>query len=246
MTIALEAINLNKNFGGIQVTQNINLQIHAGERRLIIGPNGAGKTTLFNQITGELKPSSGCIKVFGKDVTALPPHLRPHMGLSRTFQIINLFNQDSALHNIALALFGVSQRRFNPFRQLKPSDPVYERAHAVLKTIGLEQSAYKRVGEMSYGEQRRIEIGLAMSQSPKLLLLDEPLAGLSHDERIWIRDLISTIPKSTTIVMIEHDMDVALAFAEKITLLHYGRLIVEGDRDTVVNHPQTKEIYLGK
>jgi branched-chain amino acid transport system ATP-binding protein len=246
MTIALEAINLNKNFGGIQVTQNINLQIHAGERRLIIGPNGAGKTTLFNQITGELKPSSGCIKVFGKDVTALPPHLRPHMGLSRTFQIINLFNQDSALHNIALALFGVSQRRFNPFRQLKPSDPVYERAHAVLKTIGLEQSAYKRVGEMSYGEQRRIEIGLAMSQCPKLLLLDEPLAGLSHDERIWIRDLISTIPKSTTIVMIEHDMDVALAFAEKITLLHYGRLIVEGDRDTVVNHPQTKEIYLGK
>ena len=246
MTIALEAINLNKNFGSIQVTQNINLQIHAGERRLIIGPNGAGKTTLFNQITGELKPSSGCIKVFGKDVTALPPHLRPHMGLSRTFQIINLFNQDSALHNIALALFGVSPRRFNPFRQLKPSDPVYERAHAVLKTIGLEQSAYKRVGEMSYGEQRRIEIGLAMSQSPKLLLLDEPLAGLSHDERIWIRDLISTIPKSTTIVMIEHDMDVALAFAEKITLLHYGRLIVEGDRDTVVNHPQTKEIYLGK
>ena len=246
MTIALEAINLNKNFGSIQVTQNINLQIHAGERRLIIGPNGAGKTTLFNQITGELKPSSGCIKVFGKDVTALPPHLRPHMGLSRTFQIINLFNQDSALHNIALALFGVSPRRFNPFRQLKPSDPVYERAHAVLKTIGLEQSAYKRVGEMSYGEQRRIEIGLAMSQSPKLLLLDEPLAGLSRDERIWIRDLISTIPKSTTIVMIEHDMDVALAFAEKITLLHYGRLIVEGDRDTVVNHPQTKEIYLGK
>ena len=246
MTIALEAINLNKNFGGIQVTQNINLQIHAGEPRLIIGPNGAGKTTLFNQITGELKPSSGCIKVFGKDVTALPPHLRPHMGLSRTFQIINLFNQDSALHNIALALFGVSPRRFNPFRQLKPSDPVYERAHAVLKTIGLEQSAYKRVGEMSYGEQRRIEIGLAMSQSPKLLLLDEPLAGLSRDERIWIRDLISTIPKSTTIVMIEHDMDVALAFAEKITLLHYGRLIVEGDRDTVVNHPQTKEIYLGK
>ena len=246
MTIALEAINLNKNFGGIQVTQNINLQIHAGERRLIIGPNGAGKTTLYNQIKGELKPSSGCIKVFGKDVTALPPHLRPHMGLSRTFQIINLFNQDSALHNIALALFGVSPRRFNPFRQLKPSDPVYERAHAVLKTIGLEQSAYKRVGEMSYGEQRRIEIGLAMSQSPKLLLLDEPLAGLSHDERIWIRDLISTIPKSTTIVMIEHDMDVALAFAEKITLLHYGRLIVEGDRDTVVNHPQTKEIYLGK
>lgn len=246
MTIALEAINLNKNFGGIQVTQNINLQIKAGERRLIIGPNGAGKTTLFNQITGELRPSSGSIKIYGQDVTNLPANHRPHMGLSRTFQIINLFNQDSALHNIALALLGVDQRRFNPFKKLKASDLVYEKAEAVLKTIGLEGSAHKRVGEMSYGEQRRIEIGLAMSQNPKLLLLDEPLAGLSHNERIWIKDLITTIPKSTTIVMIEHDMDVALAFAEKISLLHYGRLIVEGDRDTVVNHPQTREIYLGK
>jgi branched-chain amino acid transport system ATP-binding protein len=246
MTIALEVRNLNKNFGGVKVSQDINLKIIDGERRLIIGPNGAGKTTLFNQITGEIQPSSGVIRIYDIDVTHMPAHRRPHLGVSRTFQIINLFNQDSALHNVALALLGVNNRRFNPFEKLKTSDPVYEQAFEVLNTIGLNESAHKRVGEMSYGEQRRIEIGLAMSQKPRILLLDEPLAGLSRDERVWIRDLIASIPKTTTIVMIEHDMDVALAFAEKITLLHYGRLIVEGGRDEVVNHPQTREIYLGK
>ncbi len=245
MTFALEVNNLCKKFGGVSVTNNVNLQIRSGERRLIIGPNGAGKTTLFNQITGELTPSSGSIKVYGKDVTYLPAQTRPHLGVSRTFQIINLFNQETAAHNVVLALLGVSRQRFNPFKKLKITDEVYEQALSILKSVDLANSANRKVGEMSYGEQRRIEIGLAMSQNPKLLLLDEPLAGLSHDERLWVKDLIASIPKTTTIVMIEHDMDVALAFAEKITLLHYGTLIVEGDRDTVVNHPQTKEIYLG-
>jgi branched-chain amino acid transport system ATP-binding protein len=122
---------------------------------------------------------------------------------------------------------------------------VHEQALKVLDSVGLTHSADRHVGEMSYGEQRRVEIGVAMSQSPKLLLLDEPLAGLSQDERILVRDLIASLPRSTTIVMIEHDMDVALAFAEKISVLHYGSLIVEGDRDTVVNHPRTREVYLG-
>ena len=245
MTYALEVNNLCKKFGGVTVTNNLSLQIQSGERRLIIGPNGAGKTTLFNQITGEILPTSGTVKVYGKDVTHLPPQTRPHLGVSRTFQIINLFNQETAAHNVVLALLGVSQQRFNPLRSLRVTDDIYEQALEILKSVDLASSATRKVGEMSYGEQRRIEIGLAMSQKPKLLLLDEPLAGLSHDERLWVKDLISSIPRSTTIVMIEHDMDVALAFAEKITLLHYGTLIIEGDRDTVVNHPQTKEIYLG-
>jgi len=245
MTLALEVNNLSKKYGGVLVTNNVSLQVQSGERRLIIGPNGAGKTTLFNQITAEIMPSSGSVKVFGTDVTHLPAQIRPHLGVSRTFQIINLFNQETAAHNVALALLGVSKRRFNALRRLKITDEIYEEAKSILKSVDLASSASRKVGEMSYGEQRRIEIGLAMSQKPKLLLLDEPLAGLSHDERIWVRDLISSIPRSTTIVMIEHDMDVALAFAEKISLLHYGTLIVEGDRDTVVIHPQTKEIYLG-
>ncbi len=245
MTPALEVTALCKSFGGVAVTQNINLSVQVGERRLIIGPNGAGKTTLFSQIAGELQPDSGCIKVFGHDLTHKPVHVRPHFGLSRTYQIINLFNQDTVLHNVALALLGISPRRFNPFQALRRNDPVYEHARHVLESVGLTDSAERSVGEMSYGEQRRVEIGVAMSQAPKLLLLDEPLAGLSQDERVLVRDLISSLPRSTTIVMIEHDMDVALAFAEKISVLHYGSLIVEGDRDTVVKHPRTREVYLG-
>jgi branched-chain amino acid transport system ATP-binding protein len=246
MTLALEVKELRKSFGGVAVTQGINLSVQPGERRLIIGPNGAGKTTLFNQIAGELQPDSGSIKVFGHDLTRKPVHVRPHFGLSRTYQIINLFNKDTVLHNVALALIGISRRRFNWFKPLQVTDAVYEQAQSVLEGVGLADSASRQVGEMSYGEQRRVEIAVAMSQSPKLLLLDEPLAGLSHDERVLIRDLISSLPRSTTIVMIEHDMDVALAFAEKISVLHYGSLIVEGDRDTVVNHPRTREVYLGQ
>jgi branched-chain amino acid transport system ATP-binding protein len=200
---------------------------------------------LFSQIAGEIQPDSGTIKVFGHDLTNQPVHVRPHFGLSRTYQIINLFNKDTVLHNVALALLGISPRRFNAFKPLRANDPVYEQALQVLDSVGLAESAERSVGEMSYGEQRRVEIGVAMSQSPKLLMLDEPLAGLSHDERILVRDLVTALPRSTTIVMIEHDMDVALAFAEKISVLHYGSLIVEGDRDTVVNHPRTREVYLG-
>jgi branched-chain amino acid transport system ATP-binding protein len=245
MTLALEVTDLRKSFGGVAVTQGVTLRVEPGERRLIIGPNGAGKTTLFNQISGEIDPDSGSIQVFGHDLTHQPAHVRPHFGLSRTYQIINLFSRDSVLHNVALALLGISARRFSVFQKLRPNDPVYEQAHAVLSSVGLQDSAHRHVGELSYGEQRRVEIGVAMSQSPKLLLLDEPLAGLSQDERVLVRDLVASLPRSTTIVMIEHDMDVALAFAEKISVLHYGSLIVEGDRDTVVNHPRTKEVYLG-
>jgi branched-chain amino acid transport system ATP-binding protein len=245
MTLALEVTDLHKSFGGVAVTQGVSLRIEAGERRLIIGPNGAGKTTLFNQIAGEIRPDSGSIKVFGHDLTHQPVHVRPHHGLSRTYQIINLFSRDSVLHNVALALLGVSARRFSAFQALRRNDPVYAQAHDVLLSVGLEDRADQAVGELSYGEQRRVEIGVAMAQAPKLLLLDEPLAGLSQDERVLVRDLVVGLPRETTIVMIEHDMDVALAFAEKISVLHYGSLIVEGDRDTVVNHPRTKEVYLG-
>jgi branched-chain amino acid transport system ATP-binding protein len=245
MTFALDVTELRKSFGGVSVTQGVSLRVEAGERRLIIGPNGAGKTTLFSQIAGEIRPDSGTIKVFGHDLTHQPVHVRPHYGLSRTYQIINLFSKNTVLHNVALALLGISSRRFSVFQTLKHNDPVFEQAYQVLEGVGLQSSANRLVSELSYGEQRRVEIGVAMAQSPKLLMLDEPLAGLSQDERILVRDLIMGLPKEVTIVMIEHDMDVALAFAEKISLLHYGSLIVEGDRDTVVNHPRTKEVYLG-
>lgn len=245
MTFALEIKNLCKSFGGIKVTQDVSFSVKPGERRLIIGPNGAGKTTLFNQISGELKPDSGSIKVFGEDLTFQSVHRRAHAGVSRTYQIITLFPKDTLLHNVVLSLLGVSNRRFQAFSPLSMQDELFEKAESILDSVGLRGSGHLAAGEISYGEQRRVEIAVAMAQSPKLLLLDEPLAGLSQDERIIVRDLVAALPKTTTIVMIEHDMDVALAFAEQIAVLHYGSLIVEGDRETVVNHPRTREVYLG-
>ena len=245
MTFALEIKQLCKSFGGAKVTQDVSFCVKPGERRLIIGPNGAGKTTLFNQISGELRPDSGSIKVFGEDVTYQPMHRRAHAGVSRTYQIITLFSKDSLLHNVVLSLLGVSKRRFQVFKPLTLDDELYQHAETILDSVGLKSRAHMPASEISYGEQRRVEIAVAMAQSPRLLLLDEPLAGLSQDERNIVRDLVAALPKSTTIVMIEHDMDIALAFAEQIAVLHYGSLIVEGDRETVVNHPRTREVYLG-
>ncbi len=245
MSLALEIKNLSKNFGGVVVTHDLSIAIKPGERRLIIGPNGAGKTTLFNQITGELKPNSGSISLFGKDISQLPVHLRARAGISRTYQIITLFPKNTLAHNVMLALLGISKRQNEMLKELTTADELYKKTIRLLDGVGLKDSAEMLVSDIAYGEQRRVEIALAMSQEPKVLLLDEPLAGLSKDERLMVKDLIKAIPRSTTIVMIEHDMDVALDFAEQISVLHYGRLIVEGARDEVVNHPRTREVYLG-
>ena len=245
MTAALELRGLRKSFGGIAVTQDVSLAVQPGERRLIIGPNGAGKTTLFNQIAGEIASDGGSIHIFGQDVTRLPVRRRAHLGVSRTYQVITLFPRDTLLHNVVLGILGVDRRRFEGLRSLVSERSLHEQALKVLERVGLGQRANALAGEISYGEQRRVEIAVAMAQNPRLLLLDEPLAGLSPDERVIVRDLIAGIPRETTIVMIEHDMDMALAFAEQISLLHYGQLIVEGDRETVVADPRTREVYLG-
>jgi branched-chain amino acid transport system ATP-binding protein len=245
MTVALEVRNLRKAFGGIAVTQDVSMTVQAGERRLIIGPNGAGKTTLFGLIQGEIKPDAGSIRIFGQDVTRLPVPARARAGMARTYQIINLFPKDTLAHNVVLALIGLMPLRHNPFAALDNRRDLYDKAVELLERVGLGHRAQRQICEISYGEQRRVEIALALAQKPRLLMLDEPLAGLSQDERLVVKDLITAIPRDTTIVMIEHDMDVALGFAEQITVLHYGQLIVEGDRNTVVNDPRTREIYLG-
>ena len=245
MTPALELRGLCKRFGGIAVTQDVSLTVQPGERRLIIGPNGAGKTTLFSQIAGEIGSDAGSIHLFGQDVTRQPVRRRAHMGVSRTYQVITLFGRDTLLHNVVLGILGVSGRRFEPLRALASERELHDEAMQVLESVGLAARAQAHASEISYGEQRRVEIAVAMAQKPRLLLLDEPLAGLSRDERAIVRDLVAAIPRETTIVMIEHDMDMALAFAERIALLHHGQLVVEGDRETVVADPRTQEVYLG-
>jgi branched-chain amino acid transport system ATP-binding protein len=242
---ALEVIELRKFFGGVPATQDISLRVRAGERRLIIGPNGAGKTTLFNQISGDFLPTSGQIKLFGKDVTRLKPHQRAQLGLARTYQIITLFAKDTLEHNIALGLIGLMRARWNMLRPLSLYGDLKSQTQQVLAEVGLDHLGQARVGELAYGEKRRVEIAMALAQRPKLLLLDEPLAGLSSAERGAVKQLIASIPRETTIIMIEHDMDTALDLAETVTLLHYGRVIVDGTRDSVIADARTREVYLG-
>jgi len=240
---ALHIQSLKKAFGGLPAINDVSLTVEEGERRLIIGPNGAGKTTLFNLVTGDLRGDFGKIFLFNSEITKMAVHRRVHLGLARTYQIITLFPKDTLEHNITLSLLGLSKDRWQFFSSQKTK--FNEEARGVLARVGLEHLAQRPVSEVAYGEKRRLEIAMALAQRPRVLLLDEPLAGLSREERGGIKQLIATIPRETTVVMIEHDMDTALDMAERITVLHYGRVIVEGTRAEVVADPKTREVYLG-
>ena len=228
------------------MTAAVDLSVEPGERRLIIGPNGAGKTTLFNLITGELSPDGGTISLFDTDITRVPSRRRAHLGIGRTYQIITLFPRDTLLRNVTLSLLALTRLRWNPFVRLETQTELVERARVVLSRVGLDRLADRPLAETSYGERRRVEIALALAQSPRVLLLDEPFAGLSIEERRDLRALVAGIPRDVTVVMIEHDMDTALDFAERISVLHLGEVVMEGTRAEVVAHPRAREIYLGE
>jgi len=245
VTLALEITGLNKAFGGLRVTQDVTLSVRSGERRLIIGPNGAGKTTLFNQISGDMRPNSGRIILFGQDVTKLAPYARAHLGLSRTYQIITLFGADTLEHNVTLGLLGLLASRWQMWRPLSSYRHLAEEARRILDAVGLLHLAGHPASDIAYGEKRRVELAMALAQKPRVLLLDEPLAGLSNSERATVKALIAAISKETTVIMIEHDMDTALDLAETVTLLNYGRVIVDGERDKVIADERTREVYLG-
>jgi branched-chain amino acid transport system ATP-binding protein len=243
---ALEVHGLSKSFGGLRVSRNIDLTVHPGERRLIIGPNGAGKTTLFSLICGEIRPDAGTVRLFGRDITGLPVHRRAPLGLVRTYQIITLFPRDTVLRNVVLASLALTARRWNPLWPLGRERDLEDQAHAALASVGLEYLTQRKLSDTSYGERRRVEIAMALVQRPKVLLLDEPFAGLSVEERRGVQKTLALIPPNISVVMIEHDMDVALDFAERVTLLHMGEIIAEGTRQEIVTHPRAKEIYLGR
>jgi branched-chain amino acid transport system ATP-binding protein len=247
---ALEITGLSKRFGGIAATRDVSLRVMPGERRLLIGPNGAGKTTLFNLITGDLRPDSGSIRLFGQELRALPTRRRVRSGLGRTYQILTLFPGETLRHNVALSLLGTGsqgwRQSWRPWGALARRTGLRDQADAALARVGLDGIAHRVVAETSYGERRRLELAMALAQSPRVLLLDEPLAGLSAAERDTVRALLDTLPREVAIVLIEHDMDVALAFAERITLLHHGQVILEGTRAEVVADPRTRDVYLGE
>jgi branched-chain amino acid transport system ATP-binding protein len=243
MTAALEVIGLTKHFGGLPAVDEVTITVPQGDRRLLLGPNGAGKTTLFNLVTGDLAPRAGTVRLFGQNITGLAPYRCAHHGLARTYQILTLFPNSTLEENVILALLGLMPARWNPFTRVRARAEYRKRAQSALARVGLAELADRPLGETSYGEKRRLEVALALAQEPKVLLLDEPLAGLSSEERSGVRALIESIPRDITLVIIEHDMDTALEIAESITVMHHGRVVAEGDRATIVRDPRVREVY---
>jgi branched-chain amino acid transport system ATP-binding protein len=242
---ALELDRVTKSFGGLLAVDGVEVAVRPGERRAIIGPNGAGKTTLFNLIAGELAVSSGAIRLLERDITHLPPHRRVALGLARTFQITNLFPGLTVLENELLAVQGLTRAKFAMFRPLPRFTQLTERARAALQAVGLEHRADAIVKNLSHGEQRQLEIALALAAEPRVLLLDEPTAGLSPAESQLMARLLRRLDPTMTVLIIEHDMDIALLIAERVTVLHYGRVIADGPREEVKADPLVREIYLG-
>jgi branched-chain amino acid transport system ATP-binding protein len=241
---ALELRGVSRLFGALAALSDITLSVRPGERRGVLGSNGAGKTTLFNCITGDFPPSAGIIRFFGEDVTEFPPHERIRRGLRRTYQISSLFAGLSVLDNVYLACRGVSRHRFSLLRP-KRDDALMASARTLVEAVHLTDSSDRIVGELAYGQQRQLEIALALSGAPRFILFDEPAAGLSPTERRDLVTILTSLPSHIGYIIIEHDMDVALRVVESVTMMHNGRIFKEGRPDEIENDPEVQELYLG-
>jgi branched-chain amino acid transport system ATP-binding protein len=233
-------------FDALKAVDDVSLDVRRGERRAIIGPNGAGKTTLFNAITGVVLPTSGRVAFDGRDITGLPPHRRATCGISRTFQITNLFPSLTVQQNMALAIRGPTPRKFSLFGSPGLTDAEGAQAERALGLSRLGSRAGSLVSELSYGEQRQLEMAMALAPNPRLLLLDEPAAGLSPAERVIVADIIRALPAQITIVLIEHDMDLVLSLVDWVTCLNNGRLLAEGAPAEIRNNADVQSVYLGR
>ena len=242
---ALEATNVTKLFGGVKAVDSVDLRVQVGERRALIGPNGAGKTTFFNLIAGELVCDGGQIKMFGTDITKKSIQERAKLGLGRTYQISQLFLQLTVEENLYLAANANKGKDFDMFHAWRKNPASLEKARAVAKQVEIEPLLEKKVSELSHGEQRQLEIGMAFALDPRLIMLDEPAAGLSPNERIVLTNLIKKLPAETTLIIIEHDMDIVLEIADMITVLDHGAVLTEGTPDEIRNNETVQNVYLG-
>ena len=246
MAEALKVDSLYKNFGALQVVRDLSFSIPAEERRVvIIGPNGAGKTTLFNLISGELPPSGGTIHLFGRDVTKMPCYRRTRLGLARTFQITDLFPYFTLMENLLLALQAHDPCAYQMLRPLRSYGHLYEKAEKLLTEMKLWEKRDFAITALSHGEMRLVELMLGIAGGPKILLLDEPTAGLTRSEGVWLANMIQNLLKDVTLLIIEHDMQIAFALAERIIVLHQGAIVADGKPEEIRTNPRIKEIYLG-
>ena len=242
---ALVLENVTRDFGALRAVDQVTMSVAPGERRAVIGPNGAGKTTLFNVITGELSLSGGRVELFDRDVSRLAPHKRVALGLGRTFQITNVFPGLTVEDNVLLAAQGLSRIKLNFARLIPRTGEIWDRAAKALEDAGIQGVKDAKTSELSHGEQRQLEVALALALQPKLLMLDEPAAGLSTAERATMADLVRSLPRDLTIVLIEHDMDLALGLADRVTCLHYGKIIADDDPDGIAANSEVQDCYLG-
>jgi branched-chain amino acid transport system ATP-binding protein len=241
---ALELAGVGRRFGALTALADITLSVGAGERRAVLGSNGAGKTTLFNTITGDFLPSSGSIRFFGEDITQFPAHERIRRGLRRTYQISLLFNGLSVIDNIFLACRGVSRRRFSLLRPRR-DDATMAQAERLLQAVKLEDLRDTAVRQLSHGQQRQLEIALALAGAPRFILFDEPAAGLSPTERRDLVAILTSLPSHIGYIIIEHDLDVALRVSERVTMMHNGRIFKEGTPEEIEGDAEVQAIYLG-
>jgi branched-chain amino acid transport system ATP-binding protein len=243
---ALQLKNICKNYGALRVTDEVTLDVAAGELHAIIGPNGAGKTTLIHQISGLAKPDSGSILFHGEDVTGLPMHQRARLGLVRSFQITSILPHFSVLENVSLAVQARSGSSFRFFGHAAAERPLNDAAMALLHRFGLAGRAATPAGQMSHGEKRQLELAIALAAKPKLLLLGEPLAGTSHDESRHLIATLQQLRRELPIVLIEHDMDAVFALADRVSVLVYGCIIASGSPQSIRDNAQVRAAYLGE
>jgi len=242
---SLRVERLSKQFGGVWALNSITFSVEVGDRVAIIGPNGAGKTTLFNLINGQLPATSGSIYFFGKDVTAMPTHARAHLGQARAFQLISLFQKLTVMDNVLLTFHGATSSRFKMFRPVEHFTDVYDKTVQTLKTLGLWEKRNEPVSNLAHGEQRRLEIDLGLALEPRLLLLDEPSAGLTREEGLEVIGVIKNLGSNNTVLIVDHDMDLVFEVAQRIIVLHYGEIIADGTPDETESDQRVREIYMG-
>ena len=236
---------LTRRFGGITAVRDVDLDVAHGERRAVLGPNGAGKTTLFNLVAGDFPPSEGAIELFGRDVTRLPAHKRVSCGLTRTYQKTELFLGLSALDTVRLGVLGRERGHFSLRRGGESEAAPRREAAGLLARVGLAARAEALVGALSHGEQRQLELAVALAGRPRVIMLDEPAAGLSPGERQQLTELLLDLEREITVVLIEHDMDVALTVAERVTMMHDGAVVMEGTPDEIRASELVQALYLG-
>jgi branched-chain amino acid transport system ATP-binding protein len=242
---AVQVKNLTKTFGGLHAVDDVSLAVPLGQRCALIGPNGAGKTTLFSCMAGSIRPTSGQVFLFGDEVTRLPERKRTARGLGRTYQITNVFLHLSVLENVLLAVQGTSPHKWISHRSFSGFARNIARAEEALSVVGLVERRAETVSQLSYGERRQLELALALANSPRILLLDEPAAGLSPAERVRIAELVEGLPRQITLILIEHDMDLAMGLADHIAVLHHGALIFNGTPEAVRDNEAVREVYFG-